>query len=202
MKKLIALILVLVLSLSLAACGGGETATKDDELLPFGLRFGMTYDEVKEVCEALPELTPATANDGYITGTVEFETEDIEAYLADVFKADSEMLYGNIEDGAADTPAYAFSYNENKELYELYLFMSFMGESKSEYFFNHFCDFFDERLGTEAEINETDSRLTANYETETLGVSVMLQVEESGFSGFDFTQVCVILHDKTHELSE
>ncbi len=192
--------LVLVPCLSLAVCGGEETLTEDDKLLPFGLRFGMIYDEVKEVREDLPELTPATSNDGYITSS-DFEREDIESYLADVFKADSGKVYGDIEEGITVGANYGFSHNENKELYELYLCLKFMdGVSKGEYFFNHFCDFFDEGFGVEAEINETDSSSSATYETETIGVSVMLEVEESVTQYY--TYVYVILHDKIHELSE
>jgi len=204
MKRIIALMLALVLCLTLAACGGGETATKDDELLPFGLRFGMTYDEAQNKHENLSALNEATSNDGYLSEVMEFEYEELAEYFSTAFNADQE-LYGKSEDLIFNDYLYAFSFNENKELYEMYITASFTSVSHSvsdgENFFNYFCDFFDERLGTEAEINETDSRLTANYETETLGVSVMLKVK-TDVIGTNFCDATIVVHDKTHELSE
>ena len=87
----------------------------------------------------------------------------------------------------------------------MYITASFTSVSHSvsdgENFFNYFCDFFEERFGAEGEMHQANSQLSASYETETLGVSVMLKVK-TDVIGTNFCDATIVVHDKTHELSE
>ena len=95
MKRVCSVLLVLCLMLSFTACG--ETAEPEESgiALPFGLKFGMTYDEfaakLSENGLTAAPLKPASNNDGYFPDGV--ESDDLWVYgLADLAAIANENL--------------------------------------------------------------------------------------------------------------
>ncbi len=180
MKKLFCIALCLLLLFSLAACG----AKKADTLLPDGLQFGDSYDECAKKHD-MPELTPANANAGY-------------ACSQDYSVADG-ILNGfswSEETNSAATffiPMAAYSFNEKKELYEYYVFLSPSTEAEAEDAFNELTGWFIEKLGIEPEIYEDSSELSAEFATDTLQTTVVYLPDGNTFY--------FVIHSTEYELS-
>ena len=105
MKRIVCLLVITVIIITcFAGCG------KKENWMPYELQFGMTYEEAKELFKDMPELEKASSNDGYLTKNYSLGEEEINGYF-DFLKP-------------ASFPTYAFSFNENKELYEFYAFRS------------------------------------------------------------------------------
>ncbi len=182
MKKIVAVLLV-VLSITILFSGCSEK----EVWLPYELEFGMTYNEAKEVFGDIPELKEATANDGYLTENYSLEDEEINKYF--------EFLK------ASSFPSYAFSFNENKELYEFYCgnsiyFIQDDAENSAENLYNSYVDFYAEKTGEQPEEKEYSDGLAANWETDELGISVCMSKEE----GYYF--IYSVVHNKEFELSK
>lgn len=208
MKKALAVLLVILTLLGLCACSDNNAtqnttqpaastanaptapAAEDDKLLPYSLKFGMGYDEAENVCQDFPKIEKAQANDGFFSEGFSPEAEDYWTF----FGIDSQKLYNN--NGIVTDPQYYFSFNESKKLYEFYVMCRiYDSEGAAEVLFNEYLDHYNETIDTEAKITETDTELSALYETDTLRVSVILQVEDNSFL------VYTVIHNKTYELS-
>ncbi len=181
MKNAICIALCILLLFSLAACG----AKKAETLLPDGLQFGESYDECAKKHD-MPVLAPADANAGY-------------ACSQDYSVADG-ILNGfswSEEISSAATffiPMAAYSFNEKKELYEYYVFLSPSTEGEAEDAFNELTDYFTEKLGVEPEIYEDSSELSAEFTTDTLQTAVVYIPD--GNTTFYF-----VIHSTEYELS-
>lgn len=179
MKRIGCLFVITVIMITcFAGCG------KKENWMPYKLEFGMTYEEAKERFKEIPELEDASSNDGYLTGLYFLEEEEITGYFDFLEPASS--------------PAYAFSFNANKELYEFYCINRFYSvqdyaESLTEDLYNSFVGFYDEKTGTEAKQNEYSDGLKAIWETEKVNVSVVAIEEEDSF------YICCIVHNNEYD---
>lgn len=182
MKKIISLLIIFVMvATCLVGCGSEET------WMPYDLEFGMTYDEAKEVFVDIPELKDAASNDGYLTKNYSPEDEEINAYF--------EFLK------PASFPGYAFSFNEDKELYEFYCANSYSfiqdnPESSAENLYNSFVDFYNEKTDIKAKENEYSDGLKASWETEEVVISVCMVEREDSY------YIYAVVHNKEFELKD
>lgn len=115
----------LVMVLALTACGKSEKTgnSKLDNCLPFGLKFGDSYDDfskkVKSAApdETVPQLINANNNNGYVVDSqIYVRSTIIPSYLGYTVGSDSYTLPSFI------IGSFAFSFNQNKKLYEWYWF--------------------------------------------------------------------------------
>lgn len=138
---------------------------KDNELLPFNLKFGMTEEEATQVYKDFP-----TVNYG------DYET----FYQIDGASLYADMINGN---GTVLDPNCQFYFNENNELYELSVKTTiYDGERAAEILFNEYVDFFQLKLGISATTSETSNELLANIETETLSVRIIAKEDAGDFT--------------------
>lgn len=206
-KKYISILLVFAsLFTLLTACGskedgdasendGKQNQASDNALLPYGLEFGMSYEQAQDTCEGFPSISKASSNEGYASdGCYDPSIDD---YCA-MFGIDSDTLYEDMTNGEAVVfdPGYYFSFNADKELYEFYSITKILdGEGTAEYVFNAYLDYFAEKLGVEADMNESETKLAGTFETETLGVSVVMEVDGSTF------MVYFVIHSMEYDLN-
>lgn len=200
MKKFLSVILCLTMIFALSACSKkenqkDETKKAEITLLPYGLQYGMDYEKAKETCKDFPAINPASSNDGFLTDNMTPEYADYEKFFnintqevfADTFNGDGYFL----------NPGYSFSFNESKELYEFYVITKiYKSESSAENLFNAYIEYYNEKAGEEAEIEEDSDFLKADWEVDDTKIEVVLEV-----NGNDFL-VYVIQHNTKYELSE
>lgn len=192
MKKMISIALILVMCLSLlAGCAQQEVQeTKVSEeqtdpqpvVMPYGLEFGMTYDEAKAQHSDIPELDNAEANDGYF------------ASIEWVSGTDFCEFYGI--DPIAVVPGYAYSFNEKKELYEFYAMTDIYSESSAEQAFGAVGQYYANELGQEPEVYESDEELMAQWETDDYSHYVSLTWEDGTF------RLMIVLHSFEYGLTD
>lgn len=206
-KKHISILLIFVTLLTLlAACGGKDnrddastSETKGEEavtntLLPYGLKFGMSYNQAQAACEGFPSISKASNNDGYFS---EGFDPDMDDYYA-LFGVNSDELYEDMETGDAIVfdPSYYFSFNADKELYEFYSISKIIdSERTAEYLFNVYLVHFEELLNIEPNIKESDTQLSVNFETDNLNVSVVLEMDGTT------CMVYIVIHSKEYDLN-
>lgn len=177
MKRIVCLLVItLIIITCFAGCG------KKENWMPYELEFGMTYETAKEFFNDIPELQEASANDGYLTKNYSLEKEEVNGYF-DFLKP-------------ASFPSYAFSFNENKELYEFYCgnsfnFMQDDAEGSAEELYNSFVDFYNEKTGITAKEKENDDGLEAVWETEKVNISVCVTKTEEYYFIY-----CVVHNNK------
>lgn len=198
MKKFTSILLTVIsLMIIFCGCGSKEEAKApaeklENKLLPYNLEFGMSYDEAKKVCEDFPEIEEATANDGYASKTLSPDFEEYEKF----FGINSSELYADTG-GIVLAPAYYFSFNESKKLYEFCVMTSIYGsENSAEVLFNDYIEYYEEKIEEESEIEEFSDTLCARWETNTLKIEVVLSID-----GDDYL-VYTVVHNKEYELSE
>lgn len=175
MKRIVCLFVITVIIITcFAGCGKKENLMpgKKENWMPYELEFGMTYDATKELFKDMPELKDASANDGYLTKNYSLEKEEINGYF-DFLKP-------------AFFPSYAFSFNENKELYEFYCGNSYYyiqdnAEATTEELYNSFVDFYNEKTGITAKEKENADGLEAIWETEEVNIAVCVTKEEDHY---------------------
>ncbi len=198
MKKIISVLLV-VLSIAVLFCGCGEkeenkiedkekvneAVKEENEFLPYGFEFGMTYDEAKKSHKDIPELEDATANNGYYCG-IEF---DDEAYIK-MFELSEGDPY--LEDIAVSS--FSYSFNENKKLYEFYTIATMTDADKALQHLVQLAEYFNEKTGVEGDDRDDLSDGEAVWETDDNIISISGQETESG------AQIITIVHNKNYEL--
>ena len=183
MKKIIALVLAVLCMLTVL---GGCGSSSYENLMPYGLEFGMTYEEVKALDTNAQELEDADSNDGYVCGLHVAE----QALIDEFYGVD----FGENGDFALWFPEYAYSFNQDKELYEYYILSSISSESWAESVYNSFVSYFSGIIDSEPTTTETDSELSSVFETDEIRVGISLTSDSDGFM---FT---LVLHDYTHDL--
>lgn len=180
MKRIISLILM-VICLTAVCCSCAAEPEEKIQWLPYELEFGMTYDEAVKLNADMPELQDATANDGYFCGTEYIDAEEANSFFnTDVF-------------GAFSFPSYAYSFNENKELYELMFLAEMSSESDGEEALNSLKSYYDEMFGFNG--IEGDG---LEYEWVNDELSCYLCVYTNG----DDYRVYLCLHEFEHELQD
>ena len=194
MKRMFALFLALCICVGFCACGEEESATEDkklpDGLMPYTLQFGMSYDEAFALYGKmegsiftldLPELTPASANDGYVT--------------SDVFMHFSDF-YGLDEDTIAYYANLMFSFNESKQLYEFYAGATAKSEGDAEKIYNCVVDHYAKQLNMKAVHEEYDSMMRTEFTTDS--VVVQVRIEKNSDGEYD---LLVVIHCFLYELN-
>ena len=198
MKKVWSIICVLLLTLGLTACGGEETpaVTPDPEetgiALPFGLSFGMTYDEfAAKLAENGLTATPleaASNNAGYFPDGVALPLDNPAVWDF----IGSETLKKSAT--AGDEPTYNLSnptlygsFNQGQELYEIYIGWTFYVDSFAQTVCGELAATYDTFFGTDGKVDA----VTGNWENEKYGVS---------FQNTDDITYLLVIHDKAHNL--
>ena len=182
MKRIVCLLVITVIIITcFAGCG------EEEKWMPYELKFGMTYEAAKDSFVDMPELQDATANDGYLTKSYSLDEEEINEY------------YDFLKPGYF--PAYAFSFNEKKELYEFYCgnsyyFIQDNAEASSEELYNAFVDFYNEKTGISATETEYEDGLEAIWETKEVNIAVCLTEEE------DHYFIYCVVHNNKYDLED
>ena len=137
-KKHTSMILCVVVLFSLSACRKQENVKDSRQWMPFGLEFGMTYDEfsqqLSEAGVAVPALSPADANVGFVTDAVKVDVNDGSVWdflgsptmkkLASEEEIDTSdvVLWFAKAEYTESEPRMYFSFNQDQKLYEFYCF--------------------------------------------------------------------------------
>lgn len=216
MKKLISILLMSVLIIGICCgCGSDDNATssgassgkkEEIEWMPNGLKFGMTYDDAKAVHPEIPELEDAKANDGYACS---FESPDNDTALkyfgfdtyCEYFNDDASAASHRLKDHFGGDLRYAYSFNQDKELYEFYVFYYCLNEASAEHMLNGFLTYYLALTATdenEIEEIENDSELTCRWEKDGVRISIQL-IEDEDYDG-SFT-LAVVLHNIEYDLN-
>lgn len=189
MKKLFALCLSALLLLSLFGCGEAEKEEKQPAYLPFGLKFGMSYDAAVKQHSGIPALKPADSNDGYFAGNESGGNSPTYEQIAEFFKEPDGLV-------CFLSPQLAYSFNENKELYELYIMDSPFSEGMAESQFNLIYNYYKELLGDPTGDYESSTELRYEWETKDVNAMVMLHAEGGNYL------VMLTLHSNTYQLTD
>ena len=136
-RKLISIILCIVVLFSFSACQKLENVKDSRQWMPFGLEFGMTYDEfsrqLSKAGVAVPALKPADANVGFVTDAVKVDLNDgtvwdflgsptMKKLAAEEIDASDYLLWMADAEYTNSNPTMYFSFNQNQKLYEFYCF--------------------------------------------------------------------------------
>ena len=194
--KTISLALAFVmLALVFASCGA---TPEEDGLLPYGLHFGATYEEVKKVFEEngceFPELKNANSNNGYLASGV--YPEDYSFSHSETLIKGCEAYYKDMDDPVDDSlystsflfanPMVSFSFNDEKELYEMYLFYK---DSDGD-IVKEIASYYNDHLG----VKPIESNSNGEYVWKTSRSSYETRYEESR------ELWCVIIHCFEYDL--
>ena len=197
MKRILSVIMVLIMALGLFACG-----EKKSDVLPFGLEFGEKY---ASFCEKLaeygfdaPELRNATANDGYLSEFI-YENFNNETYfdwsflhsqtLVDSAKLSQE---GEDYDYLLSSPGMCFSFNQNKEIYEMYIIFSDVDMYISGKIVPEMIDYFNEEFGINGCPYGFDEEHPASWKNDKLAVEI----------SYSDDKLSIIIHNFEHDLNE
>lgn len=202
-KRLICVTICFALLLGLTGCDiitQWQSANAVD-WMPFGLEFGMTYDEfsakMNESGITVSPLKAADSNDSYVIDGIPLDTQNpshweflhsdtINALAASDEHEDPELAHYDIKFDYI-LPKIYFSFNQNKELYE-FGFMWFVFIVDDEFAHLLISDViaaYDAKFGIPCDGNTI-------WETETMG-GQLIATDDNTF--------CLILHDKTHNLT-
>lgn len=200
MRKLISILLMSVLIMGICCgCGSDDNAAsgkkEEIEWMPNGLKFGMTYDEAKSIHPEIPELDEAKANDGYFC---RFEYPDNETAMKyfgfDTYCKyfDSDALH-RTEYHLGVGPNYAYSFNQDKELYEFYVMYNTVYETTAEHMVNGFLTYYKALTDTDDnDIEKIENESGLEYQLEKDEVRIAIQFYED--------MVIVVLHNTEYNL--
>ena len=192
MKKVLAALLGVLMVFTVTACGS------DAGWLPYGLEFGQSYEDF---CAVLvengirePALKPASSNNGYLTDII-YENGNVLEW--DFLHSETLTSFANCEDAfqridySMSSPAIAFSFNQNKELYEMYcLFEDTDYLDFSETIGAEIIAYFDEQFDSEERMSDAEQKLNVQWKNENIVIET--RKTEDKF--------LVILHNYTHDL--
>lgn len=220
MKKVLSVVLCVCMLLSFAACTNEqkpqETTAPEapkEIWLPYGLEFGMSYDEFCAKLEAAgvtaPSLRPATANDGYVAGLIDveptdqtfwsfFASDEINQLVNYATMLDNQQMdqllehdkYGVALSFSVAFPSIGFSFNQDRELYEFYLMLDTDPQSEfGQAYLNALQDVYNKKFNV--------SNTASSWETDEMGVSV-----KSYDTDFEqIKNISLVLQDKSHDLN-
>ena len=193
-KKLLVGAMATIFTLTLTACGKSENPSsqvssdidqqggassdvvaensKLANCLPFALEFGDSYEEFANKLKKaglsdteIPQLEKAQNNDGYVA---------LPQFYFSAGNTDDYLGYTAVGSDALNLPLlmrFAFSFNQNKELYEWYWFggdIELDGEARVEYVLNCMLDTYNDLFGFEGSYTETDDKIVCTWETDTI----------------------------------
>lgn len=139
-RQIISIIVCIVMLFCFSACQA-QTSDEDTQCwMPFGLQFGMTYDEFSKQLSShginVPALKPADSNAGFLTDGIDLDVNDSTVWefldsptmkkLAEeeIELMDESGLWMADSDYGSSRPTVYFSFNQDQELYEFYCFWS------------------------------------------------------------------------------
>ena len=191
-KKLLSVILCFVMLFSFSACQE-QTSVKDDQSwMPFGLQFGMTYDEFSKQLSShgidAPALVSADANAGYVTdGVVSLDLADstvwefLDSKMLKKLAEEDIEISDDVDLGLVDlnyeysSPAVYFSFNQNQQLYEFYCIWTCM----AEVFPLHVIPEIITNYNTKLNMTGITSEYSGEWKTDEHGVSITYSEENS-----------------------
>lgn len=153
--------------------------SKLDNCLPFGLKFGDSFDIFINKLKAagltdneLPQLENAQNNDGYVAKpALTFISSHADGYLG-------YTVIGSDPLSIPFSSMFAFSFNQNKELYEWYWFCGDLDsdmESSVEYVLNCMLNTYNGVFGFEGSYSETNDEIDCIWETDTIAAELSLR---------------------------
>lgn len=182
LHRYITFVLSFILILTFTACRQEDQKTAETPLLPFNLQFGQSYDEFSETIKANyfeTTISPAKANNGYVTDHIYLTSIAAESYLDyEVFHTSSN---NTLED--ADKGSFYFSFNQDKELYEWYWFNEAVTRDAEEVV-NSMIETYNKYFGFDGKTD--DPSLPAVWETEKLAADIQ-KTESNGKDIIVFT---------------
>lgn len=195
MKKWLALILAVTMMLC-CLTGCGSESEKDTEptpteapkeaikWMPYELTFGMTYDEAKAANSAMPEIS-VQENGSHFSKRQDVEAEFLKGYYGAPEDRNEKLFWLMRE------PAFYYSFNQDKELYEFYVMIKVFSEDDAESVYSHLKSYYTDMVKAEATTTEYSDAVKAAWKKD--GVSVELVKEAELIS--------VILHDFNNDLN-
>lgn len=172
-----------------------------DNLLPFGLKFGDSFDVFTNKLKAagltdsdLPDLEKAQSNDGYLAKPAFiFISIDADDYLGyTVFGSDT------LASALPISSMFGFSFNQNKELYEWDWFcgdLDYDIESNIEYALNCMIDTYNDLFGFDGTYNDENrddnNECFGYWETDTLRATL----------GISNRMLAISFHNIEHDLN-
>ena len=206
-KRILALFLLTVMLLGLF-CGCGEeekdSGKKNETVwLPLGLKFGQSYDSFCKVLGdkgyAVPELNDATANNGYLTENIsEGDTNFDWSFLgsATLTKLSTSEEVDDKINYSYFFPSWSFSFNQNKELYEMYIMINFASNEDGTVdhgIISEIIESFDKKFGTKG-ADKAEGEVLASYENDKMGSSLLFESEYIPYRD----RLIIVLHNKEH----
>lgn len=207
-KRILALFLLTVMLLGVFCGCGDEKSSKKDETvwLPLGLKFGQSYDKVCKIMTdkgyEAPELKDASANSGYFSKQVH---EDEVMFEWDFLGAETLKKLSTSEDALEKSkynfmfPSWAFSFNDDKELYEMYIGFQVLNDADESTYdiinntINEIVNHFDaefESSGTD----KAEGEILAAWTKDDMKVSV--SVYDAAYSnGTKYRMIMIVLHN-------
>lgn len=201
-KKLISFIVCMVILFSFSACQtqpseqqpSEQPQSKEDTQcwMPYGLKFGMTYDEFSQQLTKMgipvPALSPADSNAGFVAESIHPDLNDSSVWeflespalkkLADEepdeTADDFDFRFANLDYTYSD-PAFYFSFNQDQKLYEFGCFWSCFTENLPSYIAPEIIANYTAKLGAA----ESTSDFSGTWNTKEHKVSLDYSSEDS-----------------------
>lgn len=209
-KRILALLLLSVMLLGVfCGCGDEEkdSGKKNETVwLPLGLKFGQSYDSF---CKTLtdkgyeaPELKDASANSGYFSKQVQ---EDEVMFEWDFLGAETLKKLSTSEDALEKMkygfmfPSWSFSFNDDKELYEMYISFQVLNDADESTFdivnntINEIVNHFDAEFESKG-TDKAKGEIIAAWAKDDMKASV--QVYDAAYSnGTKYRMIMIVLHN-------
>lgn len=178
MKRLAAILLISAMLLGVF-CGCGNN-TEDDKAvwLPYGLEFGQSHDAVRQTLAqkaiTVPEPIATLLNNGYSTSCI---YEGDSAFEWDFLHSDTLKEYSTSQDGTRKAEYsllfanWEFSFNENKELYEMRSSFTADGELENT-IVSEISDYCNGVFGKQSSADTSNSSVAASWENNKMSVCI------------------------------
>ena len=177
LKKVLAFGLCAIMLIGMVGCGQKDKATP----LPFGLKFGDTYERIQENLD-IGELHDATANDGYGTDVIPITDEETIEILG-------------TSDGVKGV-AVSLWFNAEKEFYEFYCIFKTGGDQRLEV-----SDAIVQKYTALLGEGKEDTDVIAEWETDEYVVSYVCDDPFTALAGKETTHY-ICMHSKEFDFVE
>lgn len=206
MKKRVLAMLIMAVMLVGVFCGCGDNSESDKEKtvwLPLGLEFGQSYDSfcktVSEKGYEAPELKDATANNGYLSKAI---YEDDTVFEWDFLHSETLINMSKSEDPLTKMKygfylaSWGFSFNENKELYEMYcMFTVDEDDENIDAIVSEVSKHFDGVFKTKG-TDKASGDLLASWENDEMVMSISSYTRDYPANS---RIIMIVLHNKEHD---